>query len=186
MEWYGGEVTNQFQPVDVIFLDIFRDVSVSHPFRNSGELSFFDISVNPHEFQNVRMGQGTPEYHFLAELLEQNHSVLVPTAEDGGINGYLSYLRYVVGRRDLQCFHRNEMPHVQPAPDICKPSIRDNFIFDFYFFCYHHRIRQSSVGPGEPPQRDEETLFFDSGFEVVSCNALMKISENAKERCGRG
>ena len=61
--------THQFQPVDVILPDEFHDVSVHHPFRNSDELPFIHVPLNPFKFQDVRMGQRIPEYNFFAELL---------------------------------------------------------------------------------------------------------------------
>ena len=77
-KWRRGEVTYQFQSVDMILLDIVHYVSVSHPFGNGGKRSAFHVSVNTGKLQDVRVRQSAPEYDFLAELLEQNRSVHTP------------------------------------------------------------------------------------------------------------
>ena len=65
----GCGTTYQLQSVDVVPPNIFHDISVEHPLRNSGKLPFIHVPLDPNEFQDVRMGQRIPEENFFAELL---------------------------------------------------------------------------------------------------------------------
>ena len=134
MKWRRCEVTRQFQSVGMILLDVAHDISVRHPLRNSGKLSFFHISINTLKLQDVWVRKDAPEYDFFAKLLEQSHLVPMLAVRNSGICAYFFYLLEVIGRCNPQGLYRNEVPLVPSDPDICKPSGHERTVFNFDLF----------------------------------------------------